>query len=304
MIFIFVGGCSRSGTSLVQKILSSHSKIAGGPEFDHTRDIFSLYQKMLSGEHRKRQAFFYSEDDLKCAFKKFYESFFKDLFNSKKDAIYVSEKTPVNIDVADVLLDIFSEAKFVCVVRDGRDVLVSHQDVKKRSKSKHYNGVKWTSFGISNLWNFTINKQFKLLESSGLSSRIFVIKYEKLVRDPAKELSRLFEFLNLYLEEHLLYPEKIRKVDTEKLVDDIWYTQEMYNQKYNAAKIERWKTELGFLDKIISNTLMSTNLRLAKYDVDSKYIFVRTILINGLTKRIFRYLDRILMMRLSRNLFS
>jgi hypothetical protein len=304
MKFIFVGGCGRSGTSLVQKILSSHSKITGGPEFDHTRDIFLLYKKMASDDYLKRQSFFYSANDLKKKYRNFYESFFEDAFYTKKNAIYLSEKTPVNIAVADVLLDIFPEAVFISVIRDGRDVLASHKDVKKRAINRGFKGIEWTPIGISNLWNFTMNKHFQLLNTPSLSKRIYVIKFENLVINPSKELSRLFGFLDIDLEKELLHPENITKVDTEKLIDDIWYTPEMYRQKFNSKKIGRWRTDLNFFDKLISNTMISKNLKEAKYDVRPEYLTLGKACINPMSIKFVRFFERKLGLKLNHHLYT
>ena len=48
--FICVGGCGRSGTTLVQKILLNHPQISGGPEFGYTAQIMDLYATMSNSQ--------------------------------------------------------------------------------------------------------------------------------------------------------------------------------------------------------------------------------------------------------------
>src|SRR5438105_15007030 len=41
---IIIGGCHRSGTSLVRRILNAHSRIFCGPEVKFFRDFFGAYK--------------------------------------------------------------------------------------------------------------------------------------------------------------------------------------------------------------------------------------------------------------------
>ncbi len=89
--FIFVGGCGRSGTTLVQKLLVSHSKIQGGREFGYSIDIFKLYKRMKDEFYLDipplRGAFYYTtKEKLVNQYKSFYESFFEESFFKNKEA--------------------------------------------------------------------------------------------------------------------------------------------------------------------------------------------------------------------------
>ncbi|MBI3500565.1 MAG: sulfotransferase, partial [Bacteroidetes bacterium] len=134
--FIFVGGSSRSGTTLLQRILTSHSRIGGGyqfsgNEFNFTHDIFHLYERMKNGWKESEAEFFISSnDELSENFRKFYHSFFNRQKFEKFD--YVSEKVPKNILVAHSLMEIFPDAYFINIYRDGRDVLASHYQIMQR----------------------------------------------------------------------------------------------------------------------------------------------------------------------------
>ena len=270
MKFIFVGGCGRSGTSLVQKLLVSHSKIIGGPEFDHTKDIFQVYKNMVSDFSLERQSFFYSKEMVDKNFRNFYQGFFQELLLKNKDAIYISEKTPINIDVIEDLLEVIPESKFINVVRDGRDVVLSHFNVKKRSKNKgiKIDRKKWTTSAISMLWNRSINSYFNAIKKSDFQARIFTVKFEDLVKKPQKVLLELFSFLNLSFEDKILFPEQINPQETGAIIDGIWYTEEMYIQKFNAQRIGKWETELNLQDKITANIFMSNNLSKLGYEVN------------------------------------
>lgn len=52
--FVFVGGMGRSGTSLLQKLLNSHSKVVAGPEFDPLHSILEAYRLTVHKVETKR----------------------------------------------------------------------------------------------------------------------------------------------------------------------------------------------------------------------------------------------------------
>jgi hypothetical protein len=269
--FIFIGGCGRSGTTLVQKILSAHSKIIGGPEFDHAKELFHLYQNMTTPVSLMRQSFYYDKNTLRQSFHSFYKSFFMKLLTKKESIIYISEKTPTNIDVADLFLEVFPDAVFINIFRDGRDVMVSHIDVRNRYALQG-TPVRPEDYGvrrISSIWNASIDKFFHVLQHPYYSRRFFSIRYEELVSNPNSVLPKLFEFLHLELETHLFSPENITAQQTGVVIDEVWYTQEMYHQSFNTSKIGRWRKELSMMDRVLCNILMAENLMKLGYELES-----------------------------------
>jgi len=274
--FVFVGGCERSGTTLIQKILVSHTKIVGGPEFDHTYAILNLYKKMISPYRLERQAFFYTKDTLTAKFRLFYESLFEEAFLRKKNAVYLSEKTPINIEIADGLLETFSDALFVNVIRDGRDVLVSHRDIENRYKEKH--GINRRQFSVPKIcrrWNSRINAYFKMQNNPHLSKRLFTVKFEDLITDSKTELTKLFKFLGLELEKKLLHLDKLSKFDAHMSAipySNVYRPEETQGKNYDAGRINRWKKNLGWWDKVLANLLMGDNLNRLKYEINPVYL--------------------------------
>ncbi|NND76951.1 MAG: sulfotransferase [Flavobacteriales bacterium] len=261
--YIFVGGCGRSGTTLVQKILTSHSLISGAEEFGYTSEIIGIYKDMkLKLATGFLDSFVEDELSLKSNFIDFYEAFFKKVDG---DALYVSEKTPSNIKVLPELLELFENAVFLNVVRDGRDVVASHLAVKKRYKSYG----RFAGFGLSSickLWNDSIDKY--LLFS--VDPRVYNISFEKLLCEPETTLKGLFHRLNLDLEIDLLAPERIENLNKAH-INDIWYTKQMFGKGFDQSSIGKWKG-LGPIKRIWVNIALAENLKVLGYGVSKPYL--------------------------------
>ena len=88
--FLFVGGCGRSGTTLVQKLLIAHKSINGGPEFSYTKPIFELYRRMEESIESEYISNYASTESLKESFNQLYKSFF--VSYKDEDITYFSEK--------------------------------------------------------------------------------------------------------------------------------------------------------------------------------------------------------------------
>lgn len=265
--FIFIGGCGRSGTTMIQNVLTNHSKINGGPEFGFTHSIFSMYRNMKKNFEEEFFKYIDSEDQLKKKYIDFYSSFFNN-FNKNK-VLYISEKTPNNIDVAKEVLDVFPTSKFVYVYRDSRDVVNSHLHVKKRYKKQN----RFADFNIKSvcrLWNRS-NDQFRTIQAAYGKDRVIAIQYEAFVTNPPKEIKRLLLFLKIEYEE--IDSTSSQKSEKEKAyVNDIWYTKEMLNQKINTNNIGKWKSELGFFKKINVTARTASNLNHMDYKVRPIYL--------------------------------
>lgn len=282
--FLFVGGSARSGTTLIQKMLCAHSLIAGGPEFDHAVQTMQLFDRMTSELQLDRQKFYYSAQEVTDRFREFYASLFDGLAERNPGIAYISEKTPANIAAAGSLLRLFPDAFYVNVVRDGRDVVLSHQKVLRRFREQHgRKGRKWwheySVRDVSRKWNNDIESYHALMADEALAPRVLNVRYEDVVVSPQQVLEPMLERLGLTLEEQLLQPES---VDKDQLgynvnVDGVWYTDGMFSQSLNSLSVSGWQQNLPWHKRLLANFMQCRNLQKMGYPVAPSILRLRAI---------------------------
>lgn len=267
MRHLFIGGCGRSGTSFLQKLIISHSKIIGGPEFDFLQPLMLTYRRMITPFHLDRQSFFYDEPSLNQYLKTFVSKALLNKNSNNPGISFFSEKTPNNIDVAQELLTLFPESHFLNIIRDGRDVLVSHLDVEQRfiKLGTSYNKTNFSLNNVSTLWNKSVEYYFKLITNEALRDRVINVIYEDLIAYPERELTRICKRLEIDLEPQMLTPDIDKVSDGPLQVDNIWHTEAMLNANFDTSKIGRWKTRLSFFQKRKVEKLMQDNLKRLNY---------------------------------------
>ncbi len=162
---IIIGGCGRSGTTLLLSILSAHPDVfaipieTGSFVADEPRILYPSYKFSLNY---------------------FYGANFKDVPNGH---IRWCEKTPANIQHFDRILDLFNgNVKLVHIIRDGRDVTLSTHPT---DKSKY-----WVE---SERWTCDVKKG---LEFKG-HDNVYTIRYEDIINNYDAEIRDLCCFLDL-----------------------------------------------------------------------------------------------------------
>jgi hypothetical protein len=185
---IFVVGMPRSGTTLVEQILSSHSLINGAGEL---RFLWEMGAELVqSGPH---------------AMPKVLQSV-RNKYLSEIDALahkatFVVDKLPHNFLLLGLISAVFPEAKIISMSRDPAATCWSN--------FKH--DFTATELGYSNDLNDTVmfyKHCAALMEfwHSRLDIRIFSLRYEKLVSNTEEEITKLIEYVGVNLEGSLFRP--------------------------------------------------------------------------------------------------
>jgi hypothetical protein len=211
---LFIVGSYRSGTSLLRLILNSHSKIFIPEETRYIPYLGSNikgYGSLESEESRKRLV-----NEIRKYLKRqkwddipsFYEinkevqsytyseiiksvSLSKCPINKKSKLLYWGDKTPSYLMVFKYINELFPDAKFINVVRDGRDVCASVMGLPI-SGARNV-----TSAALE--WNERI-LQGLLMEKCLGSGRVLTIKYEDLVTKTDEVLHLVCSFLDIIYE--------------------------------------------------------------------------------------------------------
>jgi hypothetical protein len=190
---IFVLGSPRSGTSLVQSVLAAHSGLFSIPGetglFSH-QNIFGRRHFGLSW--MENQTLFRESRDVVD----FFDRAVRILESRSEDRTFV-EKTPQHVLRLEFLCRRFPDARFVHVVRDGRDCFASARS--------HAGIPQATSAGrFARFWRRCVEVPMRLQGNP----RIATLRYEDFVRDPRSELDRLMRFLELEREDQQLDPQR------------------------------------------------------------------------------------------------
>ena len=188
---IFIIGCPRSGTTLLRDILIADRRIAIPdeelqivPKLIEYLDTNSKH-KLITLLKRSPFGHFNPEfnfDTLTIHGKDLQQKWFS-LFSqlsSNESAIFFGEKTPENYKHLDLLTNYFTSAKFLFVVRDPRDVVVS----MRKAWGKSY------ILGIRK-WKEANEQRNRFMVSADIHS----LFYESLLKNPSDTIKQIGDWL-------------------------------------------------------------------------------------------------------------
>jgi protein-tyrosine sulfotransferase len=191
---IFVIGVQRSGTSLLRRILDSHSNIACPPESKFIGPLAELIteRRYLTGF----SGMGFEQAEVARAVSRFIRSFF-DTYAASQGKGRWADKTPNYIDCLPELWELFGpEVRFVHLIRHGMDVAFSLSDEHRgypaiNEQAALAGGDR--AVGAGRFWAIQSEKMEAFREA--VPQVCHVIRYEDLTTDPASALRPMFEFL-------------------------------------------------------------------------------------------------------------
>lgn len=119
---IFVVGCQRSGTTMLRLVLDSHPRISCGPE---TRFLAAM-ERITGADWERLSRFGFSEEEWLHRIATFFGGVQEDYARSRGKVRW-ADKTPLYALSLPFVTAVFPDSQIVHVIRDGRDVMVSHR---------------------------------------------------------------------------------------------------------------------------------------------------------------------------------
>lgn len=242
---IVLGGCGRSGTTVLRMILDSHPAICCGPESNVFRrstldpDELALKFDLDPGQVRA----IHESAGSRPAFIEAFAALCMERAGKRRWA----EKTPRNIRRLDVIFRYFPRTRFIHMLRDGRDVACS---LRTHPRHKVVNGDlvpldTWKPIaGCARRWREDIERSRPYWSDP----RFLTLRYEELVREPRPVLERLMAFVGEGWDDRLLEHagtgSPFRKVTTFAQNPEAL-------QPVNTRAVSRWERDLDAKDRRI-----------------------------------------------------
>lgn len=234
---IFIVGMPRSGTTLTEQIISSHSKVFGAGELSFISDF--LNKKILNDN-------FLNLNQNNNVFKNTMLEL-RNEYLGKLDTLNFSEKivvdkAPLNFKWIGFIKHSFPNAKIISCERNPMAICWSNYKNSFASKSL---GFSYDLRDLGKFYNFYEN----LINfwKNRYPNEIYSLNYQKLVEDKNNEIKKLIEYCELNWEDTCLFPEKNKKnVSTASLsqVRSPIYKSSVKNWEKFTEKLKPLELEL------------------------------------------------------------
>lgn len=203
----FIAATEKSGTTWMQLMLDAHPEIAcrgegqfvsklagcvGGALSDYSSFIQGLNEKVFS----ETDGFptFDREDLLHVL--RMSSGLLLSKYDLSEEIAAIGEKTPGNVRHLQDLLALFPNAKFVLMVRDIRDIIVSgHVHLKRQHGRAGDEPIANYAKRVANIWVQDVRRAQTFMSKN--PDRCILIHYEKLHAEPHQCMARVLEHLGV-----------------------------------------------------------------------------------------------------------
>lgn len=249
---LFVVGCPRSGTNLLRTMLDAHPQLALAFDTHFIPRVIELDNQTgdppltpalvegVIGYHRFRRLEIPADVARKAAdgastYGQFVSALYRE-YGRQRGKPLVGEKTPDYVSHLPRLHELFPAARFIHLVRDGRDVALSMLKWAKDGKGPSRSNL-WQEapLAVSALW-WERHVRKGRRDATAISAAYHEARYEEIVANPREVMEEIAAFLGLPFAEEMLasssdegpahlrfVPQKSRQAPTQGMRN--WRTQ-------------------------------------------------------------------------------
>ena len=223
VIPIFIVGMPRSGTTLIESIVSAHPSVSPGGELDY------LFRSAGRLDFREDTVSF-------LRLQKIRDDYLNQLRKIDPHSQYITDKLPHNFMNIGLISKILPEAKIIDVTRSPAAVCWSNYTTYLTGSSHGY------SCDLSDLIEY--HKSYENLMNfwrQNWSKQIFSLDYECLVKNPEENIRKLISFLGIEWANQCLRPEL-----NEREIFTASYRQA--RRPIYGGSSEKWRKFIPYLD--------------------------------------------------------
>ena len=222
---IFIVGMPRTGTTLVEQILASHSDITGA---DELTDLAMATQGVLQTVRPKNRYPFWADELSSGDYAEIAKQYLL-LTQPFHNTTYFTDKMPLNFKAIGIIMRAFPNAKIIHCQRNGLDTIWGN------FRQLFGEGIRF-SYDLNHLSHYYL--AYKRLMEHWLTlypQNILTVDYEEMVNNFNPSVEKLFEFLSMEVQ-----PSCYAFHNTVRVVHTL--SNEQVRQPLNRASIERWRS--------------------------------------------------------------
>lgn len=193
---IVIYGAPRSGTTFLNQILNTHPEV----HVTHEMRLFAWAHEALGSAMGKDRLLVTHREEFRGHATRHFAAMIRDFYATRWPHVrYWGDKNPHYGDVwnrgcLDTIRRIFPGAKFIHILRDGRDVVTSI------TRRKHADGAPWASLeDAAWTWRDHVTIATAFGRKVGPASQLEV-RYEDLVADGSRVAREILQFLDIALD--------------------------------------------------------------------------------------------------------
>ena len=195
---IFVVGMPRTGTTLVERIISNHSEVSSVGELHNFEILLKKMGKLNTVKLIDRESLHLAS---RINFEELGQAYINSVHAISGNTGKFVDKLPLNILHAGFIIKALPNCKIICLDREPLDTIVSNF---RQIFSPHYAYCYYSNCLESTTKFYLKFRELYLFWQKLFPNNFLVVNYEKLVHSPESEAQKIVEFCGLSWQKHCI----------------------------------------------------------------------------------------------------